>query len=61
LTLQLAGVLAGERPIEGADCVVIVGKHKPCNKFDVNKDGVVDARDFAIFAENWLQSSVVED
>jgi hypothetical protein len=61
LTLKLTGVLIGERPIEGADCVLIRGKHKPCNKFDVNKDGVVDSRDFAIFAENWLQSSIVED
>ena len=47
LTLKLTGVLIGERPIEGADCVVIGGKHKPFNKFDVNKDGVVDSRDFA--------------
>jgi hypothetical protein len=61
LTLELTGVLIGERPIEGADCVLIRGKHKPCNKFDVNKDGVVDSQDFAIFAENWLQSSIVED
>jgi hypothetical protein len=25
------------------------------------KDGVVDSQDFAEFAENWLQSSIVED
>jgi len=43
------------------DCVLISGKSKPFNKFDVNKDGVVDSQDFAIFAENWLQSSIVED
>jgi probable HAF family extracellular repeat protein len=61
LTLRVTGVLTGESPIEGADCVVISGKHKPFNKFDVNKDGVVDSRDFAIFAENWLQSSIIED
>jgi hypothetical protein len=61
VTLRVTGVLIGERPIEGADCVVIGGKHKPFNKFDVNKDGVVDSRDFAVFAENWLQSSIVED
>jgi hypothetical protein len=61
LTLKLTGVLIGERPFEGTDCILISGKHKPCNKFDVNKDGVVDSQDFAIFAENWLQSSIVED
>jgi hypothetical protein len=61
LTLKLTGVLIGERPIEGADCVVIGGKSKPFNKFDVNKDGVVDSKDFAIFAESWLQSSIIED
>ena len=61
LTLKLTGVLIGERPIEGADCVVIGVKSKPFNKADVNKDGVVDSQDFAIFAENWLQSSIVED
>ena len=59
--LPLTGVLIGERPIEGADCVVIGGKSKPFNKADVNKDGVVDSLDFAEFAENWLQSSIVED
>jgi len=61
LTLELTGVLIGERPIEGADCILIVGGHKPFNKADINKDGVVDAADFAEFAQNWLQSSIVED
>jgi hypothetical protein len=37
------------------------GKSKPFNKADVNKDGVVDSQDFAEFAENWLQSSLVEE
>jgi hypothetical protein len=59
--LELTGVLIGERPIEGADCVLIGGKSKPFNKFDVNTDGVVDNADFAEFAQNWLQSSIVED
>jgi hypothetical protein len=61
LTLELTGVLIGERPIEGADCILIVGGHKPFNKADINKDGLVDAADFAEFAKNWLQSSIVED
>jgi hypothetical protein len=59
--LKLTGILIGERPIEGADCVLIGGKSNPFNKFNVNKNGVVDLRDFAIFAESWLQSSIVED
>jgi hypothetical protein len=59
LELQLDGVLYDETPVEGADCVVIRGKHKPFNPADINKDGVVDAADFAVFAQNWLQSSIV--
>jgi probable HAF family extracellular repeat protein len=61
LPLELTGVLFGERPIEGADCIRIRGRYKPFNKADTNRDGVVDLRDFAGFAENWLQSSIVED
>ena len=61
LTLMLTGVLFDETPIEGADCVLIRGKHKSLNKADINKDGVVDTVDFAIFAQNWLQSSIVDD
>ncbi len=61
LTLELTGVLFGERPIEGADCVVIRGRHKPFNSADINKDGVVDMLDFTVFSENWLQSSIIED
>ncbi len=59
LTLTLTGVLNDETPIEGADCVVIVGRHKPINKADVNEDGLVNAVDMAIVAENWLESSIV--
>jgi hypothetical protein len=58
LTLELTGVLFGERPIEGADCIVIRGRHKPFNIADINKDGVVDMVDFTIFAENWLEGVV---
>ena len=60
LTLSLTGVLDDETPIEGTDCIVIRGKHKPLNKADINKDGIVNAVDMAIVAENWLQSSIVE-
>ncbi len=60
LSLELTGVLFGERPIEGTDCIVIRGRHKPFNQADINKDGKVDMTDFAIFSKNWLQSSIVE-
>ena len=61
LTLPLTGVLFDETPVEGADCILIRGRHKPINPADINKDGVVDVADFAIFAQNWLQSSIVEE
>jgi len=61
LPLELTGVLFGERPIEGADCIVIRGRHRLHNRADINKDGKVDLNDFAIFSENWLQSSIVDE
>ena len=61
LTLTLTGVLNDGTSIEGADCVVIVGRHKPINKADINKDGVVNTVDIAIVAENWLESSAVDE
>ena len=61
LTLELTGVLSGERPIEGADCVVIRGRHKPLNSADINKDGRVNLLDLAAVSENWLQSSILDD
>jgi hypothetical protein len=65
LTLELTGVLYDpppyETPIEGTDCIVIRGKAKSLHGADINKDGVVDMADFVIFAENWLQSSIVEE
>ena len=61
LELQLDGVLSDETPVEGADCVVIRGKHKPINKADINKDGVVNMLDVVMVAGNWLECSIVED
>jgi hypothetical protein len=55
LELPLTGVLSDETPIEGADCILIRGRHKPINPADINKDGVVNAADFVIFAQNWLK------
>ncbi len=60
LVLQLTAVLSDETPIEGSDCIVIRGRHKPLNRADFNGDGTVDMADYAAFAENWLQSSIVE-
>jgi hypothetical protein len=60
LTLELTGVLSYGTHIEGSDCVIIRGKHKPLSKADFNGDGIVDMADFAAFAEDWLQSSIVE-
>jgi len=59
--LELIGVLFDDTPVEGADCILIRGRHKPLNAADINKDGVVNAADFAIFTQNWLQSSIVDD
>ncbi|GAH22327.1 unnamed protein product, partial [marine sediment metagenome] len=61
LQLELIGVLFDETPIEGADCILIRGRHKPINPADINKDGVVNVADFAIFAQNWLLSSIVDE
>lgn len=58
LTLGLTGVLFGEIPIAGADCILIKGKHRARNKADINEDGVVDTADFAIRTENRLQSNM---
>jgi uncharacterized membrane protein len=57
LVLELTGVLFGERPIEGTDCVVIKGKVPKglaAKIADINKDGVIDVRDFAMLANQWL-------
>ncbi len=65
LTLELTGVLFDPMPfethIEGADCILVCGRHKPINPADINKDGVVNAADFAMFTQNWVQSSIVDD
>ncbi len=61
LVLELTGVLSDETPIEGSDCVIIRGKHKPINPADINKDGVVNIVDFSMVVDNWLQSSIIKD
>jgi hypothetical protein len=61
LELKLDGMLYNDTPVEGIDCIVIRGKHKPINKADINKDGVVNMADVVMVAKNWLLSSIVED
>lgn len=62
LPLTLEGVLSdGGTMIEGTDCVVIRGRHRSLRGADINKDGVVDQRDFALFAERWLQRALPDE
>ncbi len=61
VALPVTGVLTDGTPIEGADCVLVFGRYKPFNQADTNKDGVVDIADFAILADNWLKSSIIQD
>jgi hypothetical protein len=60
LVLTLTGSLADGTPIEGTDCVVIVGKvPRPlaAKIADINEDGVVDLFDFCMVAKYWLEPS----
>jgi hypothetical protein len=61
LMLPLTGVLNDGTSIEGEDCILIVGRFKPLNKADINGDGFVNAVDMAIVAENWLESSLIDN
>lgn len=61
LSLTLTGSLSDETPIEGEDCVSIVGRFKPFSKGDLNKDGIVNMLDMGIIIKSWLESSIVED
>lgn len=60
LALPLTGVLSDGSPIEGADCVRIIGKVPRAlgaKRSDINEDGVVNILDFAMMAEYWLESA----
>ena len=61
LSLLLTGVLKDGTPLEGADCMVIVGKvpdFLAARKSDVDGDGVVDFRDFATLARHWMEPAL---
>jgi hypothetical protein len=59
--LTVTGALGDETPIEGVDCVRVFGRYKPFDRADMNKDGVVDMRDFTILADSWMRSTIIED
>jgi hypothetical protein len=61
LGLTIEGLLSNGTVIKGTDCILVVGRHKPINKADINKDGMVNIIDFGVMADNWLQSSIIED
>jgi len=61
LSLALTGNMGDGTPIEGGDCIVIVGKIPNSilsKKADINQDGLVNALDFSMMARYWLESSL---
>jgi hypothetical protein len=63
LVLALRASLFDGTPIEGEDCVVAVGKAPralAAKKADVDGNGVVNIRDFAVMANYWLEYAVVD-
>lgn len=64
LVLTLTGSLSDGRPIEGSDCVVLVGKipealfAKPA---DINEDGAVNLDDLFLLKKHFGKSAVRED
>lgn len=61
LVLTLTGVLSDQMPIEGADCIVLVGnvpKALAAQRWDYNGDGIINILDFAELATYWLESTV---
>jgi len=60
LALPLTGVLTDGTPIEGADCIRIVGKVPralAAKRSDISEDGIVNMVDFSMMAEYWLESA----
>ena len=58
--LDLAGQLLDGTPIEGSDCVVLVGnvsKALSARRMDVNVDGIVNLMDFVMMSQFWLESA----
>jgi hypothetical protein len=62
LALTITAKLYDGTPIEGSDCVVLVGKVPEtiaAGKADINKDAVVNALDFAVLAQKWLERTAL--
>ncbi len=56
--LDLTGQLLDGTPIEGSDCVALVGnvsKALAARKTDINEDGIVNMADFAVMSQFWLE------
>ncbi len=60
LQLTLKAVLQNGTLIQGHDCVRIRGSARPFKKADINLNGIVDLADFAILAEQWMQSNIID-
>ncbi|MHC4619250.1 MAG: hypothetical protein ACYTEQ_16015 [Planctomycetota bacterium] len=60
LRLDLTGELNDGTPIEGSDCVVLVGKLPDSTEAmiaDINKDGRVNGPDFLLLKKHWYKST----
>jgi hypothetical protein len=63
LVLPLTASLIDGTPIEGEDCVQIVGKTPralAAKKADVDGDGIINIYDFAVMANYWLEYAAVD-
>ncbi|MHC4060217.1 MAG: GLUG motif-containing protein [Planctomycetota bacterium] len=63
LILTLTGSLFDGTPIEGVDCLVVVGKlpaEIAAKKSDIDGDGLVNIRDLAVLVEHWLELASIE-
>jgi len=63
LVLTFTGVLADGTPIEGTDCVLVLGKvPRPlaAKSSDINTDGIVDMLDFGMIAKYWLEPTIAD-
>ncbi|MCP4707973.1 MAG: hypothetical protein GY869_05065 [Planctomycetes bacterium] len=56
LTLKLKGALSDGNRIKGSDQIRIIGNYQPFSPADINQDGIVNMKDFAIFSRYWMLS-----
>jgi hypothetical protein len=59
LALTLTGVLKDGTPIEGVDCIILVGNVPriiDIIRADINGDGTVNGPDFLLIKNNWYES-----